>query len=478
MLFFGGFVLYVVRANMSVTIIAMVNATADQRSSGNSSSSCHPTAPLFGWNNEQQGLILSGFFYGYVLLQLPGGYLATRLSAKYVIFFGILIPAILSLITPLITHLTKSFIAVFVLRIMQGAICSMVFPSFQAIIGRWAVPNERSRMSTMLLTGAMVGNIVTFPLAGYLCKCGFGGGWPSVFYVTGILSIVWCLLWLVLVYDTPSSHPRISQKELKYIQTALQSEKKEVVVRTPWFRILTSWAVWACIISHVCNDFGLYILLTSLPTYLKDTQGVDIKSNGLLSAIPFVCNMVVIFLASFVTDFFIKKGFPVVIVRKVNTAVGSFGAAIFLVLGGYFGTDVTRAVVLVSVSFGMSGVYSSGAGVNVLDIAPRYAGVVMGIVNTAGASSGIVGPLVIKAMANAPKTEVDVLREQWREVFILAAEIYVFGAILFTVLASGEVQSWAKTPKRTPLPTANGTVGINDKKDIADYSLKQPEKKS
>ena len=62
--------------------------------------------------------------------------------------------------------------------------------------------------------------------------------------------------------------------------------------------------------------------------------------------------------------------------------------------------------------------------------------------------------------------------------FILAAEIYVFGAILFTVLASGEVQSWAKTPKRTPLPTANGTVGINDKKDIADYSLKQPEKKS
>jgi ACS family sodium-dependent inorganic phosphate cotransporter-like MFS transporter 5 len=185
--------------------------------------------------------------------------------------------------------------------------------------------------------------------------------------------------------------------------------------------------------------------------------------------------MVVILLVSFITDFVIKKGFPIVIVRKVNTAVGSFGAAIFLVLGGYFGTDVTRAVVLVSVSFGMSGVYSSGAGVNVLDIAPRYAGVVMGIVNTAGASSGIVGPLVIKAMANAPKTEVDVLREQWREVFILAAEIYVFGAILFTVLASGEVQSWAKTPKRTPLSTANGVIGINDDIESVDHSLRVPE---
>ena len=45
----------------------------------------------------------------------------------------------------------------------------------------------------------------------------------------GIVSIVWCLLWLVLVYDTPSSHPRISQKELKYIQTALQTENNNVV---------------------------------------------------------------------------------------------------------------------------------------------------------------------------------------------------------------------------------------------------------
>ena len=55
--FFGGFVFYVLRANMSMAIVAMVNATADQRSSGNSSSSCHPTAPLFGWNNEQQGMV-------------------------------------------------------------------------------------------------------------------------------------------------------------------------------------------------------------------------------------------------------------------------------------------------------------------------------------------------------------------------------------------------------------------------------------
>ena len=78
-------------------------------------------------------------------------------------------------------------------------------------------------------------------------------------------------------------------------------------------------------------------------------------------------------------------------------------------------------------------------------------------------------------MLHQPLSEIDVLREQWREVFILAAEIYVFGAIIFTVLASGEVQSWAKTTKRIPLSTANGVIGINDDIESVDHSLRVPE---
>ena len=58
-------------------------------------------------------------------------------------------------------------------------------PALLSLLGKWAPPLERSQMATITLSGALLGNVVTFPLSGVLCQCGFAGGWPSVFYVSG-----------------------------------------------------------------------------------------------------------------------------------------------------------------------------------------------------------------------------------------------------------------------------------------------------
>ena len=54
-----------------------------------------------------------------------------------------------------------------------------------------------------------------------------------------------------------------------------------------------------------------------------------------------------------------------------------------------------------SCALGGTGLTLAGFSPNMLDIAPRYAGVLMGISNTAGTVPGIIAPLVAKLIANA-----------------------------------------------------------------------------
>ena len=62
--------------------------------------------------------------------------------------------------------------------------------------------------------------------------------------------------------------------------------------------------------------------------------------------------------------------------------------------------DTTLAVVLFSLALGMSALNTSSYNVNHLDIAPRYAGVLMGITNSAATIPGMVGPYVVGYLTN------------------------------------------------------------------------------
>ena len=137
-----------------------------------------------------------------------------------------------------------------------------------------------------------------------------------------------------------------------------------------------------------------------------------------------------------------------------------------------------------------------GANTNHLDIAPRYAGVLFGITNLATTLPGILGPQVAKAIAievghyipvlnnfeidsslrnlqpNAPEGSEAYLngyRDEWREVFIIAAEIYIFGAIVYIILASGKKQPWANgrcTKEQHLNPALHGEVPCHRTKHL------------
>ena len=75
-------------------------------------------------------------------------------------------------------------------------------------------------------------------------------------------------------------------------------------------------------------------------------------------------------------------------------------AAAGLVIVGYVGSSKLNSVLYLSFSVGFSGMAMAGFNINHIDLAPQYAGILMGITNSVATIPGIIGPLIAKTIAH------------------------------------------------------------------------------
>ncbi|KAE8743197.1 hypothetical protein FOCC_FOCC011225 [Frankliniella occidentalis] len=121
-------VAYTLRANLSVAVVAMVR-TPSPDGPGNSSSSSQGEgsaeeygvggARVFDWEEWQRGWLLSAFFWGYTLSQVPGGTLSHRLGGARLLKFVIISTSLFTVAFPLCAEY-GGWLAVFANRVVQG----------------------------------------------------------------------------------------------------------------------------------------------------------------------------------------------------------------------------------------------------------------------------------------------------------------------------------------------------------------------
>ena len=192
---------------------------------------------------------------------------------------------------------------------------------------------------------------------------------------------------------------------------------------------LRSKAVWAIVVAHFCNNWSLYILITWLPTFVSEGLGVPFESVGWLTMIPHVASFVFINVAGQVADRLLARGMPVVRVRKIMQTIGCFGTAGSLLVVGQIET-AWAAIVVMSIGTAIGAFVTGGFAVNHIDIAPRHAGTVMGLTNTAGTIPGMVGVYTTGMILQATGS--------WAIVFGVAAGVTLVGWIVFLLFGSGE----------------------------------------
>ena len=108
----------------------------------------------------------------------------------------------------------------------------------------------------------------------------------AVFYITGGFSILWCILWWVLLSDEPRDHKCIGQAEIDYIQSHRILPKKPQNAKgdpilPPYWQILTTHAVITTILCDFANGWGLTTILVDGPNFISNVLNKDIQDVSL-----------------------------------------------------------------------------------------------------------------------------------------------------------------------------------------------------
>ncbi|XP_076334377.1 putative inorganic phosphate cotransporter isoform X2 [Tachypleus tridentatus] len=439
------FYLHALRVTLNVAIVAMVNSSINDNNVTLIDECPFPEVDNstetikkgeFDWDEKLQGTVLGSFYYTYVLTQLLGGRMAEIYSSKWVYGITIVGTSVLSIVTPLLARVHVA--ALIVVRILEGLLGGPSYPAMHVMLGHWLPRSQRSLLSAVVFIGGDIGTVVSMLLTGIFCESDFLGGWPAGFYVLGTGGIVWFIFWIFLIFDSPEDHPRISKQELIFIQRDQSRAHGDKKAPVPWKNVLTSVPIWMLIATHFGQDFGLNMFLTELPSYMKNILHYNMETNGMLSALPYIFRAFIAWITGTTADFMVKKRYlSISVTRKVCNTIGSMGPALCLVGVVLAGCSNNLNVILFTLAMALNGFSFSGYMVNHLDLAPDFAGTLMGLTNGLSEISGFIAPAFVGILTEHKQT-----LHQWSIIFISTSVVYLVTGVLFATFGSAELQWW------------------------------------
>jgi MFS transporter, ACS family, solute carrier family 17 (sodium-dependent inorganic phosphate cotransporter), other len=206
-----------------------------------------PMAETYGWSQTTVGVVQSSFFAGYILTQVPGGYLADKYGGRAVLSVGVVAWSAMTLLTP--AAASTSLPVLLAARALLGVGEGLAMPAMNAMLSRWVPTGERSKALSFVYSAMYLGSVVGLLSCPLLMSW---YGWPSVFYVFGAGGFAWYAAWSSLTSASPETSPTISSSERKYITSNTAPSRSRPLESIPWKMLLSKRPMWAIIVAHFC----------------------------------------------------------------------------------------------------------------------------------------------------------------------------------------------------------------------------------
>jgi len=253
------------------------------------------------------------------------------------------------------------------------------FPAAVKTVSEWFPKKERALATGIFNAGSNVAVMIT-PFFVLWLTVKFG--WPTAFWVTGALGVLWVFAWLPL-YRSPERHPRLSAAELAHIQ----SDPPDPMIKVPWRDLLGRRQTWVFVIGMFMTSPVWWFYLFWVPGFLNQRYGLKLMDLGWPLVVIYLLADVGSIGGGWLSSRLVKRGWSVNASRK--TAMLVCALAVLPVGAASIVSHAWVATLLIGVAAAAHQGFSANLYTLVSDTAPRM--VVSSIVGIGGLAAGIGG---------------------------------------------------------------------------------------
>lgn len=325
--------------------------------------------------NTQTGLILSSFFLGYAIMQIPGGLLADKYGAKRIIILAIVAWSIFTGLTAV----AWSLVSLIIVRFLFGFFEAGFQPSAASLIAQVFPKNERGKaIAVMMSSGALIIMIVPIISAWLLITI----GWRVIFIICAILGVIVAYLYWRYI--------QLSKVEVE--EEIIQTTGKKEAVLKHVLKIPMMWTVLLALFGIYAVNWGMW---SWLPTYLTNVRNLDIVTIGWLQLIPggtmfiaMLVNGVIIDKLSLRKNKYVGASVALLIAIFVLLMFQTKSIGLFITYQAFITIGITYLILLLPTM--------------IINVVPVFmSGTAIGVGNTSAQLAGFATPMMIGFMVDA-----------------------------------------------------------------------------
>lgn len=293
-----------------------------------------------GLSGTEIGLLLSAFSLAYGFAQLPCGPLLDRKGPRLMLGLGMFVWSVFQTFSGMINSFTQ-FIFV---RIGLGIGEAPMNPCGVKVINDWFNIKNRGMPMGILNSASTIGLAVSPPI---LTAMMLAFGWRGMFITIGVLGIALSLGWYMLYRNR--NDVDLNAQEQAYLNAGSINATKDPMSFKEWRALFKNRTMWGMMIGFSGINYTAWLYLAWLPGYLQTTYHLDLKSTGLLSAIPFLFGAAGMLSNGYVTDLLVSRGMAPLKSRKICIVAGMLMSAAFTAIVAQ-ATTTTSAVLLIGMA--------------------------------------------------------------------------------------------------------------------------------